>query len=258
MAKPSLTVTRYLIGLTVIFAASYSQYIIPGFNFITGAFAVYGVSIIVITSMCGAAIVRRAFNNTAAALKLGLGFFGIFTLISTVVSMALLALLSGLDPAALKSLHKPVPVLHVPPNLAWAMVFLSILIVGPAEEYIFRGFVFGGLLNIFKGRHWLLAAFVSSVLFGAVHLYYALIYGLASLIPFADIVAIGMALAITYYRSDGNLIIPALIHGVFDATGFLAAAVSSELGLYLRGLLIAVSIVVALTLFRPQGRQRSF
>lgn len=63
-------------------------------------------------------------------------------------------------------------------------------------------------------------AFLSSVFFAAVHLYYALTYGVASLIPFVDIVAIGMALAITYYHSGGNLLIPALIHGVYDATGF--------------------------------------
>ena len=96
-------------------------------------------------------------------------------------------------------------------------------------------------------------AFVSSILFATVHLYYAFTYGVASLIPFVDIVAIGMAFAITYYRSGGNLLIPALIHGVYDATGFLAVAISSNLGLYLRGLLIFIGIIVALTLFRRHG-----
>ena len=87
MPKPSLTITKYLIGLLVIFAAAYSHYILPGFGLIAGAFAVYGVSIIVITAMWGAAIVRPAFRNTAVALKLGLGLFGIFTLVSALTSV---------------------------------------------------------------------------------------------------------------------------------------------------------------------------
>lgn len=253
MPKPSLTITKYLIGLLVIFATAYSQYLVSGFGLIAGAFAVYGVSIIVITPMRGAAIVRPAFKNTASAIRLGLGLFGIFTLVSILASVVILSLLTDLDPGAVSLLHRPVPVLNVPPHLAWIMVWLSILVVGPAEEYIFRGFVYGGLLSISKGGHWLLLAFLSSVFFAAVHLYYALTYGVASLIPFVDIVAIGMALAITYYRSGGNLLIPALIHGVYDATGFLAVAISSNLGLYLRGLLIFISIIVALTVF---GRHR--
>ena len=33
----------------------------------------------------------------------------------------------------------------------------------------------------------------------------------------------------TYYLSDGNLIIPAIIHGIYDATGFIGVAVSQDL-----------------------------
>ena len=165
MPKPSLTITKYLIGLLVIFATAYSQCIVSGFGLIAGALAVYGVSIIVITAMWGTARVRRTFNNTAAAIRLWLGFFGIFSLVSVLTSVIMVSLLADLDPGALSLLHRPAPVLHVPPHLAWIMVWLSILIVGPAEEYIFRGFVSGGLLSISKGAHWLLLAFVSSVLF---------------------------------------------------------------------------------------------
>lgn len=147
---PSLTITKYLIGLLVIFATAYSQYLVSGFGLIAGAFAVYGVSIIVITPMRGAAIVRPAFKNTASAIRLGLGLFGIFTLVSILTSVVILSLLTDLDPGAVSLLHRPVPVLNVPPHLAWIMVWLSILIVVPAEEYIFRGFVYGGAVKHFQ------------------------------------------------------------------------------------------------------------
>jgi membrane protease YdiL (CAAX protease family) len=96
---------------------------------------------------------------------------------------------------------------------------------------------------------------VSSVLFAAVHLYYALTYGVASLIPFLDIIAIGMALAITYYRSGGNLLIPALIHGAYDATGFMAVAASPRIGIELRGVLILAGVIAAVIMIVARSQK---
>lgn len=90
----------------------------------------------------------------------------------------------------------------------------------------------------------------------AVHLYYALVYGLASLVQFADLVTFGMAMAVTYYVSGGNLFIPALIHGVYDATGFLGVATSSSVGATLRGLMLLIGLIVALQLLIQKMRKR--
>jgi membrane protease YdiL (CAAX protease family) len=141
-------------------------------------------------------------------------------------------------------------------RVSWAQGDAAIAVSGPAEKYIFRGFVYGGLLNLFKGCHWLFLAFISSVLFALVHLYYAAVYGIASIIPFIDIVAIAMALSITYYLSGGNRLIPALIHGAFDATGFLAVAVSPKVGLSLRGLLTLSGLVLAVMLARRHAGKK--
>jgi membrane protease YdiL (CAAX protease family) len=187
-----LTWKRYLVGLLVIFAASYSQYFVPGINLMAGGFCVYGISIIVIGPLQGKSILRRAFRHSGIALRLGLGSFGIFTLLGMVASLLIVAILLDFDPAALNLLEKPVPVLHVPPRVASIMVWASLMVIGPCEEFIFRGFVFGGLLSLFGVRHWLALAFLSSVLFAAVHLYYLLTYGVASLVPFLDIVAVGI------------------------------------------------------------------
>lgn len=247
--KP-VTRRQYLVGLTVIFMAAYAQYLIPDLGPITGAFVVYATSIVMVSLLYRTRIVRRTFHRTGLALKFGLALFGVFTLLGTILTVVVFYVMLAADPSATKLLNRPLPVLNVPPHLAWIMVWVSLFVVGPAEEYIFRGFVYGGMLNLFKGRHWLLLAFVSSMLFALAHLYYAAVYGIASIMPFIDIVAIGVALSITYYLSGGNLFIPALIHGLFDASGFLAVAVSTEVGLSLRGLLSIAGLVLAVVLAR--------
>jgi len=136
------------------------------------------------------------------------------------------------------------------------MVAASFLVVGPAEEYLFRGFVYGGLLNILKGRHWFSLAFISSLLFAAAHLYYAFVYGIASLVQFADLVTFGMAMAATYYLSGGNLLMPAMIHGAYDAAGFIGVATSPEAGLFLRGLMMLIGIVASIPLLVQEVRKR--
>ncbi len=255
-ARPPLTPARYLVGLAIIFASAYGQYLVSGLNLALGAFCVYGISIIAIALLYRAPVARRAFRHTGSALKLGLGYFGFFTVLGTAATFIVTALLLDIDPKALNLLQRPVPVLNVPPRLAWVMVGASIVVVGPCEEYIFRGFVFGGLLSVFGERRWLLMAFISSLLFAVVHLYYALVYGVAALIPFISILAIGMALAITYYKSGGNLVIPALIHGVYDATGFLAVAVSTRLGARARGIFVIICITVAVLAVIDERRKR--
>lgn len=177
--KP-LTKGRYLFGLLIIFASAYSQYLIKGFGPLLALLVVYGIPIWVASYLFGSAIIRRSFRHTYTALKFGLGLFGVFTLLGTAAAAGIFSIIFMFDPKALNLLHHPNPVLHVPPEFAWVMVWLSLILVGPAEEYIFRGFIYGGLLVLFKDRHWLSLAFFSSILFAAAHLYYALVYGIAS------------------------------------------------------------------------------
>jgi hypothetical protein len=185
-------------------------------------------------------------------VKFGLGYFGAFTVLSLIVGVFIVFLLLVFNPAAVNLLQKPNPVLQVSPRIAWLMVGVSFLVVGPAEEYLFRGFVFGGMLSVFGNRHWLSVALVSSIFFAGVHLYYAVVYGVASLVQFVDLVTFGMAMAATYYVSGGNLIVPALIHGAYDATGFIGVATSSAAGDQLRGLMILIGVIVAIAIFIQQ------
>jgi len=152
------------------------------------------------------------------AFKLGMGLFGAFTVVGIFLIIVALIIILRFFPHALSLLYKPNPVLQIPPSLAWVMTALSLLVVGPAEEYLFRGFIYGGLLTIFKGKHWISLALISAVLFAAVHLYYVVTYGVASAIPLIDLVTFGMAMAMTYHLSSGNLVVPTIIHGIYDAT----------------------------------------
>jgi membrane protease YdiL (CAAX protease family) len=251
----SLTGTSFLVGLLVILASAYSQYAIPGLNLITGTLVVYGIPILATALIWGKTIISKALNHTYNALKYGLGYFGAFTVLGIITGTLIFLLLQVFDPSAINLLHRPNPVLQVSPEQAWLMTGLSFLLVGPSEEYLFRGFVFGGLLSFFKNKHWLSLALISSILFAGVHPYYALVYGATSLIQFTDLITFGMAMAATYYISGGNIIVPAMIHGAYDATGFIGVATSMNVGAQLREAMILISAIIAVIVF-TQRRSR--
>ena len=225
----SLPKKFYLLGVVVIFLSVYSQYFIH-YGSIIGYLVVYGVPVLVVSLILGRQLLQRAAKNNEETAKFGLGLFGVLIAIGLLLSIIALAVITHFDPHAANLLNKLNPVLNVPPNVAWLMIPISILVVGPAEEYIFRGFVYGGLLRISKGKYWLLLAVVSSVMFASVHAYYAFTYGVASVLPFIDLITFGLAMAITYYWSGGNLLVLALIHGTYDATGFLGVATTNQIG----------------------------
>ncbi len=254
MQEGHLPKTGYIAGLLVILASAYLQYVIPNLDLVLGTLLVYGVPILIVSLVWGRTIIFKALNQTYTAFKYGLGYFGIFTVLGLFLGILIIFALTLLDPAAINLLHKPNPVLQVPPQFAWYMVGFSFLVVGPSEEYLFRGFVFGGLVNFLKGRNWLSLAFVSSIFFAGAHLYYALVYGVASLVSFADLITFGMALAATYYVSGGNLLIPALIHGTYDATAYVGVATSSDIGVQLRELMLLIGVLVAAFVFLRRKR----
>jgi membrane protease YdiL (CAAX protease family) len=217
---------------------------------------VYGIPIIATSLLWGAAIIRKSFNNTYTALKYGVALFGVFTVVGILAQILIFYVISLYDPNAINLLNRPNPVLHIPEELAWLMVWVSLFIIGPAEEYLFRGFIYGGLLSLLNGRDWFGLAFLSTIMFSAAHLYYAAVYSVASLVIFAELLAFGMAMAITYYISKGNLIIPAIIHGVYDAVGYLGVATSSSIGIFLRSSMTTIGLLVAASMLVYKIRKR--
>ncbi|MFN0148969.1 MAG: lysostaphin resistance A-like protein [Dehalococcoidia bacterium] len=119
-------------------------------------------------------------------------------------------LVDWLDIDALRP-QSTVPVAVARDNLALIMAGLLACLMAPlAEEFMFRGVIFGGLL---KWGPWPAAA-LTSLLFSGAHL------NLGSLLPFF---LVGMVMAWLYWRR-GVLWDSIVFHFFFNATSFVALA----------------------------------
>jgi len=96
-----------------------------------------------------------------------------------------------------------------------------LLIVGPAEEFLFRHVLQRCLLTGRPARR----VVAAGVAFGAVH---ALVYGLdvGAVVPVLALSTIGTVFGITYELTD-NLTVPALVHGTYNAALFVGLFVAA-------------------------------
>lgn len=94
-----------------------------------------------------------------------------------------------------------------------AMIVISVLIVGPVEEVLFRGVVQGGLRRAFDA---IPAILIASSLFGLIHL--TGVQGtLIERWAYVGIAALlGCVLGVVYEHTD-NLVVPGVAHGVYNA-----------------------------------------
>jgi len=104
----------------------------------------------------------------------------------------------------------------VPALLIW--VLIDILVIGPAEELFARGLVQTGLQNSLRSET--LPIVLSGLLFGIWHLD-----------PFriAAVSVVGMGIAYVFKKSDNNLVVAALLHGVYDAFTMTLAFIGTTL-----------------------------
>ena len=97
------------------------------------------------------------------------------------------------------------------------LVPVTILLVGPTEELIFRGIV-QGLFREAYGAPVAVAA--ASAVFAAVHV--SSYSGEGLLATLAVVLLLGGVLGVVYEKC-GNLVVPAAIHGLFNTVQFVAA-----------------------------------
>ena len=111
-----------------------------------------------------------------------------------------------------------------------ALVPLSILVVGPAEELLFRGVIQRYLDDVLSEAP---AVVIASVLFALVHvptMYLATPDPVAVAATLAILFGLSILLGYLYVWTD-NLVVPILVHGFYDALLFaLAYAVLSTQG----------------------------
>ncbi len=92
-----------------------------------------------------------------------------------------------------------------------ALIGISLVLVGPAEELAFRGFVQRGFENSFGKTIGLL---IASVLFGLLH-------GLNSPRSILPVTVVSLFLGYVWQKSGGNTNASALMHGLYDAIAII-------------------------------------
>lgn len=127
-----------------------------------------------------------------------------------------IGLLFSLQELGLRTAQNPATMAAGDPVVYYAaMIAVSILIVGPAEELLFRGIIQGGLRRSFGP---IPAILLASVLFGVLH---AGVQGSPSeQVAYMGItVLLGAILGVLYERTE-NVLVPGLAHGVYNGIIF--------------------------------------
>ena len=96
-----------------------------------------------------------------------------------------------------------------------AMIVVSILLVGPAEELLLRGVVQGGLRRSFDAAP---AILIAAVMFGALH---GSVEGtVPEQVAYMGVtIVLGAVLGVLYERTE-NVLVPGLAHGLYNAIIF--------------------------------------
>lgn len=95
---------------------------------------------------------------------------------------------------------------------------LSILVIGPCEELVYRNIIQKRLYDLFPR---LQSIFLASVIFAAVHLLqYLNADPLQTLSSLFVVFVLALVLGFLYERTD-TLVVPAVVHGLFNAIQFL-------------------------------------
>lgn len=142
---------------------------------------------------------------------IGLAVGGFAAIFIANIGLTQLIRVLGLDTAE----NSVVTVGRANPEVFLVMVPISLLLVAPGEELIFRGVVQG----LFKRAYGPLPAIlITSALFGVAH--YIALSGSGKLVYVAVAAILGLILGTIYELSD-NLVVPTLAHGIWNSYLFL-------------------------------------
>ncbi len=115
--------------------------------------------------------------------------------------------------------HSVADSIEANPTIALVFLPLSVLVVGPAEEFLYRGIIQTRLTEVFDTAS---AVAVASVIFAVVHIFAYLdpanVAGTLVTV-FLLLLPLGALLGAVYEYTD-NLVVPALAHGLYNAITF--------------------------------------
>lgn len=136
---------------------------------------------------------------------------GLISLFVALIGMSIVQTTFGIESAS----HSLQELGTQNPELLLVLVPLSILLVGPGEELLFRG-VIQQLLRIRFGV--VVGIAIASVIFSFAHV--GSLTGEGLLPTLVTYVVLSLILGVSYEYSE-NLVVPATIHGLFNAIQFL-------------------------------------
>ncbi len=260
---PAPSIGAYLVSVAVLVGGIAVQYLPifpPSLPYWEGeglgALVTYGPGLLAFFLLVGTQPLRNFVRRTSLGTLEGLRWYGILGLLSILAVIALSAVYEGLEPTRFNELLKRVTNVEssgASDPLAWILLSFPI---GLVEETLFRGFVLGGALLLFGTKRWKWHAVWTSLLFTGVHLYYGLTYLEISPLFYVQIFLLGLAFAFAYVRSGGNLLVVALLHGLYDATSFsqFVPGIGLDGAAALRYAFLGMAGVVALVLYlREKG-----
>lgn len=197
----------------------------------------------------GGSLLEEYGRNAGDSLRLSWGYFGISLFVSAIVGGIILAFIVGFE--GLDSItHYQYPSNPIRANnltQTLELVALSLVVVGPAEETIFRGASYGLMLDHYHWTKWRRLNLIQALGFGLAHLYYLYTLGPLGVVALAEIVGMGYGLGWAYYKCGGSLAGPIIVHGLWDGSSFLLLyPATSVLGGALKALffiLVVYSIV---------------
>lgn len=147
---------------------------------------------------------------------------GYFLALAGAYAGGLLATLGGLEPAS----NQVGEIGLENPEVLLLLVPLSVLLIGPGEELLFRGVVQGTIRRRFGAAA---SVVLASLVFAAIH-YPALAGGTGNRLVTIAILFLPSLVFGAAYERTGNVVVPALIHGLYNATLFGVVYLAIRLG----------------------------
>jgi hypothetical protein len=138
------------------------------------------------------------------------------------VTMVVVVVVTGLDPAA----NRVGELGEADPLVFALLIPVSFLLIGPGEELLFRGVIQNSMVESLGRVPGILLA---TLLFAAAH-----VFSLAGPLSGRAVTVLllfvpGLVLALTYDYS-GNIVVPSLVHGAYNATLFALSFLGTAFG----------------------------
>lgn len=155
---------------------------------------------------------ERWKQNVLYGLGLAIGLLAIAGVLSFLISLL------GIDVA----MNRVISQGENNPVLFLYLIPISIFLVGPSEEFLFRG-LFQGVLRDFVSTR--IAVVTASILFGFAHVNALGGLSVQSLPYIFSAFSLGCILGVVYEKRE-SLFVPAVAHGIYNATLFAGKYVS--------------------------------